>query len=247
MAITRLSGGTSPANGSDPRTFPAIWNNAVDDIEAAESAITTLQGKVSVIEAWDLNDINDVVITDPLVGELLTFGSGGEFVNQALTSSQLPAGSILQVVSTTKTDTFTTAATTYEDVTDLIVAITPSSVNSKILVMASYHATSSDDANTVYSRLVRDDEPIFIGDAAGTSIQASTAGNTGAAGNPTMVASHAPIVLDAPGVANAPVTYKVQVFANGSHSARVGANGALATVANTARLASSITVMEVAG
>ena len=36
MAITRLSGGNTPANGADPRTFPAIWNGTADDLEAGD-------------------------------------------------------------------------------------------------------------------------------------------------------------------------------------------------------------------
>jgi hypothetical protein len=33
MTATRLTGGLTPANGADPRTFPAIWNSAVDELE----------------------------------------------------------------------------------------------------------------------------------------------------------------------------------------------------------------------
>jgi hypothetical protein len=36
MAITRLSGGLTPADGADPRTFPAVWNGTADDLEAGE-------------------------------------------------------------------------------------------------------------------------------------------------------------------------------------------------------------------
>lgn len=36
MAVTRLSGGLTPADGADPRTFPAIWNATADDIEAGD-------------------------------------------------------------------------------------------------------------------------------------------------------------------------------------------------------------------
>ena len=31
--VTRLSGGLTPADGADPRTFPAIWNSAIDELE----------------------------------------------------------------------------------------------------------------------------------------------------------------------------------------------------------------------
>ena len=33
--ITRLTGGNTPANGGDPRTFPAIWNATATSLESA--------------------------------------------------------------------------------------------------------------------------------------------------------------------------------------------------------------------
>jgi hypothetical protein len=39
ISVTRLSGGTTPADGSDPRTFPAIWNATADDIEALDARV----------------------------------------------------------------------------------------------------------------------------------------------------------------------------------------------------------------
>lgn len=57
MAITRLSGGLTPADGADPRTFPTIFNVAADDIEQAQadiatqgSAITTLESEVDALQ-----------------------------------------------------------------------------------------------------------------------------------------------------------------------------------------------------
>jgi len=35
ISLTRLSGGNTPADGSDPRTFPAIWNASATAIETA--------------------------------------------------------------------------------------------------------------------------------------------------------------------------------------------------------------------
>jgi hypothetical protein len=45
--VTRLSGGLTPADGADPRTFPAIWNATATDIETAESEIDVLQTTVT--------------------------------------------------------------------------------------------------------------------------------------------------------------------------------------------------------
>ena len=48
--------------------------------------------------------------------------------------TNLPAGSVLQVVSTTKTDNFSTTSSTLVDITGLSVTITPTSATSKILI-----------------------------------------------------------------------------------------------------------------
>ena len=46
-----------------------------------------------------------------------------------LNKSALPTGSVLQVQSTTKTDTFSGTSTSFADVTGLSVSITPSSTD----------------------------------------------------------------------------------------------------------------------
>jgi len=38
ISLTRLSGGNTPADGSDPRTFPAIWNASATAIESGTLA-----------------------------------------------------------------------------------------------------------------------------------------------------------------------------------------------------------------
>jgi hypothetical protein len=58
MAITRLSGGTTPANGSDPRTFPAIWNATANDIEQAEADIASAESNITSLQTGKANIIN---------------------------------------------------------------------------------------------------------------------------------------------------------------------------------------------
>jgi hypothetical protein len=67
----------------------------------------------------------------------------------AWTSVAPSGGKILQVVSTTKSDVFTTTSQSYVDVTGLAATITPSSVSSKILLIAniSYSANNGRDGN----------------------------------------------------------------------------------------------------
>lgn len=51
MAVTRLSGGITPGNGSDPRTFPAIWNATAEQIEQAQTDIDALESSVGTAQA----------------------------------------------------------------------------------------------------------------------------------------------------------------------------------------------------
>lgn len=64
LSITRLSGGTSPADGSDPRTFPGIWN-----------------ATATALEALDLTDLTGISIVSPQTGQVLTY-DGSNWVNQ---------------------------------------------------------------------------------------------------------------------------------------------------------------------
>ena len=50
MAIERLSGGLSPADGSDPRTFPAIFNGAADEIDALDGRVGVNEGDISALD-----------------------------------------------------------------------------------------------------------------------------------------------------------------------------------------------------
>ena len=126
----------------------------------------------------------------------------------SFTSSQMPTGSVLQVVSTTKTDSYSNAAqNAWNDVTGLSVSITPSSSSNKILVTGqlSYAASSN-----LYFRLVRASTAIAVGDTALSRISCTCAsgynfcdGNVGENANFNF--------LDSPSTTSS-TTYKIQVY-----------------------------------
>jgi hypothetical protein len=60
MAITRLTGGLTPANGADPRTFPAVWNAAADVIDEA-----VLSDDVRTIVALTQAEYDAISVPDP--------------------------------------------------------------------------------------------------------------------------------------------------------------------------------------
>jgi hypothetical protein len=157
------------------------------------------------------------------------------------------SGGILQVVSTSKTDTFGTSSTSYVDVTGLSATITPRSTSSKIMVVVS---TSVSGSGGVYNflQLLRDSTPINNGAAAGSRTPASYASFDGGTtdgenfyGAASVNISH----VDSPSTTSS-VTYKIQVRTSGG-SVFVNRNGTDTDIANHGRTASNITLIEVAG
>ena len=84
-----------------------------------------------------------------------------------LTTTNPKAGNIIQVVSTTKTDTFSSNSDSFTDLTGLSVTITPTSTSSKILFIASLCYGCSADSYAS-GRLVRDSTPLGVAPAAGS-------------------------------------------------------------------------------
>jgi len=150
-------------------------------------------------------------------------------------------GKVLQVVSTTKTDTFSTSSTSFVDVTGLSVSITPSSASNKILVIASIYAGN----NTQYShaRLVRDSTAICIGDAFSSNSRVSF--NNFYTADSSTYKGGTQNFLDSPATTSA-TTYKVQLMA-GSATVYLNYGGTADTDFARGRTASTITVMEIAG
>jgi hypothetical protein len=151
-------------------------------------------------------------------------------------------GKILQVISASKTDTFTTASTSYVDVTGLTVTITPRSTSSKILVLSDIFISNNgvSGARHTFAQIVRDSTAISVGTSVGSRVPVSAAFFSVDA---RLHSSASTIFLDAPASTSA-LVYKVQMLAGGNSAVlnRWGED-----IDNNAypRAASNITVMEV--
>jgi hypothetical protein len=150
-------------------------------------------------------------------------------------------GVILQVVSTTKTDTFTTTSTSFTDITGLTATITPSSATNKIFVIATTTGCQNIGANSLDLRLVRDATAIAIGDAAGSRIRATVRMNSAAANHQE---SSSMSTLDSPATTSA-ITYAVQAQATGGSSVVINRSFSDADTTSIPRTVSTITVIEV--
>jgi len=158
-------------------------------------------------------------------------------------TAKMPAGSVLQVVSTTKTDTFTTSSSSFTDVTGLSVSITPTSSSSKILVLCDVGASCQNGTGMIL-KLLRGSTAIYIGDSAGSRPLAYA--EIDGASSLYSVYRCTAIYLDSPATTSS-TTYKIQI--NNSASGTSAINRTQQdrdTSLYDARTASSITVMEIA-
>jgi hypothetical protein len=176
----------------------------------------------------------------------VTTGSSGEVLtsNGAGTTPTFQAaaggGKILQVISTTKTDTFTTSSTSFTDVTGLSATITPSATSSKILVIFQTQLSNSNGGARTYIKLVRASTDIYIGDTSG--VRKSLSGywkGPSDAGILSVSGTH----RDEPNTTSA-TTYKIQMSV-GSNTGTLNRGGDDANYDSNPRAASSITLMEI--
>ena len=158
-------------------------------------------------------------------------------------------GKILQVVSTTKTDTFSATANQTVDITGLSVSITPSSTSSKILISYSITAGITEGGYSGGILLLRDSTQIYLGDAASNRPRLAnyiSISNTGGGTDYNMVNASGEH-LDSPSSTSA-ITYKLQAknLASSTGVFYIGRSKNDQDQSYIARTPSSITVMEVA-
>jgi hypothetical protein len=159
-----------------------------------------------------------------------------------------PVGSVLQVVSTTKTDTFSASlnANTKTAITGLSVSITPSSTSNKVYIMASVSAGNTTNNNPVYYTLKRGATEIGIGNAAGSRQRVTSGSFT----ETLFVGANSVTIdfLDTPNTTSA-TTYSVDISHGRSSTTTVNVNRSPGDSDSNIepRFVSTITAIEVAG
>jgi len=156
---------------------------------------------------------------------------------------EVGGGKVLQVLQAVKTDAFSTTSTSYVDLTDLSVSITPSSTSSKILISYNINGGTAGDVCHGYLTLVRNSTEIFKADTASSRRSATSVINT-----PTqMQLTYSAEYLDSPSTTSA-TTYKVQILSSNGTAIYINRSGRDTNLlAYDGRTVSSITVMEIAG
>ena len=191
-----------------------------------------------------LNGTTGITTPDLTSVDDITANSATVLTTAGVPASAMPAGSVLQVVQATKTDSFTTTSTSFTTPTGLSLSITPSSSSNKILIFANIGFEISGDAGHGYGSIRRDSTDIFIGDAAGSRPRTTFAQNN-SGGNGSVAFSMA--YLDSPSTTSS-ISYSANV--RSSNGTTVYVNRSVRDndgSAYDARTVSSIVAMEIAG
>ena len=241
ISITALSGGNSPADGSDPRTFPAIWNTTATALEGVADDLDTLQ---TLVGANDLDSLVGVAITSPVTGDVLTY-NGTSWLNGS------PAGSILQVVSTVKTDTFSASVTAGASVavTGLSITHTMASASNKLLITAFFGAAASSANRAQVAMALADGGTLVnVGDAAGSRTLVTAGGPSAATTSTVVIQNISATFLYEPGD-TASHTYDLHAINSTTGTETIYINQTESATDDGARIrsVSSLIIQEVAG
>jgi len=180
------------------------------------------------------------------VGSLSGLSANNFVIDVASGSKIVQPGAVLQVVQGIKTDTFTTASTTYVDVTGLTATITPSSTSSKIMVFASVVWSGSSTAELTFLTLADgSNNNLILPDSPG-SREPGFVGQF-PAGNQTLGAEVASFsFLHSPATTSA-FTYKIRAKGTAGSTALINRSSADDNTVSRLRGVSTITLMEIAG
>jgi hypothetical protein len=199
---------------------------------------------VFTIQAPSTETSRTLVLPDN-AGTVLTSASDLAAANLSgrVPAANAPSGSVIQVVQVVKTDTFSSASTSFVDITGMSATITPSSNLSKILVMVNTAFTGHADSSVAGWRIVRGATAIGVGDAAGSRLQVTVGNQIGHQSNDQYHSSA--VVLDSPNTTSA-TTYKIQGICNAGTGFYLNRSSGDSDTSTSQRAISTITLMEIA-
>jgi hypothetical protein len=207
--------------------------------------VSTGGGSVTIQEP---NTASDFTLSVPSRTATVVTDDGSGKIRKA----DLPSGSVIQVVSVTKTDVFSAsmARRVYTDITGLSVSITPTSTSNKILVLCTInYGTDGSGSPAMTFRIVRNGTAISVGDGSGDRMQGAVVSMSFSAPDANRGINGNLNFLDSPSSTSSQ-TYKAQLLVaepnTGNYTCYVNTSGGDANMPYVTRAVSTITVMEIA-
>jgi len=160
---------TLPANVVTTDGTQTLTNKTIDASQLSGTITpsdgTVTNAKVNASAAIDYSKLN--LTGNIALADLSATGTkdATTFLRGDNTFAEAGGGKVLQVVSTEKSDTFSSSGTSFQDITGLTATITPSSTSSKILVLVNI-SSGADNGYKYGFRLLRSGTVINEGDSA---------------------------------------------------------------------------------
>jgi hypothetical protein len=185
------------------------------------------------------------------VNNLTDLGADAVVTDGVIDSGALPTGSILQMQSITKTDTFSASVTIGSNVavTGMSISMAVSDVANKLVIFANFGVSSSSSNDGRIGIAVADDGTLLnLGDAAGNRTRVSTGGITHTSTSSATVAYPSTHFVYTPGDTDSH-DYVVHAINTETSTRTLYVNRSPNDLDNQAftRGASTLTIMEVAG
>ena len=174
---------------------------------------------------------------------------GANAITGTIPNSVLAAGNVIQVVSATKTDTYSeniAARGTGVDITGLTVDITPTSTSSKLVVYVTMNTSRGDGISYANFIIHRDGSPVIVGTSTADRLPVTVGDNFGSSSAISMFNTFSFGQVDAGSTSS--TTFSVRLENAGSSSLRTFNVNRSETDTNSnqsTRATSSIMVMEV--
>ena len=204
----------------DPQTGTALEIGSSGDTMTVPSGATfTVAGTLGATSAANLTSIPAANITGTIAavsGANLTALNATQLTSGAVPRSQMPAGSVIQVIQAVKDSVWSNDTDDYVDITDLTADITPTDNTNKVLVCFSISASSSSGQRFAI-RMLADGTQIAVGAVRSNRTRATSLSTTGGAND---AFDFAKMYLHSP-TTTSTVTYKLQGFAEGSGANQV--------------------------
>jgi len=158
------------------------------------------------------------------------------------TATGFGGGKILQVVSTTKTDTASSSSSSFADITGMAVTITPSATSSKIYLTGYVHLGINDSRYSIYLKFTGGNTASYIGDS-GTGVECANHVRMSTANSSYEQETSTLMYLDSPNTTSA-ITYQIQWAVQSAQTAYINRSHQ-GSDADRGRTASTLTAMEV--
>ena len=147
-----------PYIGKSPTPVPLSASDLNDDIISLAKMAAGTDGNLITYDTSG----NPVAVATGDDGQILTSAGAGQ---PCAFEAAAGGGKVGQIVQTTKTDTTSISSQTFEDMTGMTVDITPTAVDSKVLITLSL-CLGGESGSHVICRLLRGATVIYAGDAA---------------------------------------------------------------------------------